>query len=357
MDENENKKEEIKEEKIEEKNSEVENNVQEESNTENSKSRFYKKFIWSVGKISKYPDMVEQGLKSAIKYFFIIIAIYGIILGIVETYLNIKLIDDVSQYLNTELPEFAYINNELTLENSDSIILDNSDFIKLFGFKAVVNTNLEKQDAINEYYELATENTPCVVILQNEYILITSDYVPEDEEIVDTENQEENNNQTEENQEESDSEANQESEEDPTGISTYLYTDFTTNNSLNEETEYNKQSLINYLESQNSGIVNYFVYFFIVYFGILTITFLFQIIIITLTAFVVSKVLKKNITFKDLFITTIYASTLAFTLYVIHSIVSYFTKFSIPYFYVIILVIAYLYVLFALDKMKPKENN
>ena len=334
----------------EEKNTDDEENEenQKEENLKNEENikpeKFYKKFWWSIAKINKYEEMTKEGLKSAIKYFLSLVAILAVVLAIFESYIQIQNVSEVISYLNNELPELKFANNELTSEEQDVVILDDSNFKTLFRATMVVNTHLEKQEAIDEYYTLATENNSCIVMLKDRYIAISSEYNPEDK---NTENESSESENTENNE-------TLENEENITGVTEYMYSDVSSQYIEDENKEYGKQDIINYLTG-NSSYINYLVVYFINYILILILTFVFEIIIISLIALIAGKVLKTDITFKETIINTIYATTLAFTLYVIYMLINYFTKISIPYFDIIDMIIAYVYMLFAIDKKRNKK--
>lgn len=55
----------------------------EEPKKEKLKINFFKKIWYSIGKVSKYDEMAELGVKKAIKYFLGVIAIVTIVLAIV----------------------------------------------------------------------------------------------------------------------------------------------------------------------------------------------------------------------------------------------------------------------------------
>ena len=71
----------------------------------------------------------------------------------------------------------------------------------------------------------------------------------------------------------------------------------------------------------------------------------------------VSRILKLDKTFKELCTMTIYAVTLSSIIYVIYLLFSYFTSFTIPYFYVIDILIVYVYIGLILNKRKLETGK
>lgn len=61
-----------------------------EENVKRKNINFFKKLMFSIGKISKYDEMSKEGLKSAIKYFLCLITLMAIILSIVSTCVQLQ---------------------------------------------------------------------------------------------------------------------------------------------------------------------------------------------------------------------------------------------------------------------------
>ena len=140
-----------------------------------------KRLWWSITNLKKYDEMMNLGLKKAIKYILTLIAIFSFILAIVFSYLQINIMNEFKQYINEKLPEFTISKGEedtykLDVESGDAIILEDEILKQIFGSNIVVNTNLDEKDAINEYYKLATDNKTCIIFIQNECIIISSKY-------------------------------------------------------------------------------------------------------------------------------------------------------------------------------------
>lgn len=284
------------------------------------KINFFKKIWWSITKVSKYEEMAKEGLGTAIKYFLILIFLLSIILAAVATYIQSTIIDDAMKYLDEILPELTFANNELNVETEEVIILDDEKFTTYFGYTVVINPYLERQQAIDEYYKLATGNRNCVVFLSNEVVNISVNYKETQTEI-------------------------------PEGVEVYSYTDHASKYLTDTSKEYKKQDIINVL-SESISYEYYFGGYLISYIIMLLVFYLLYIITIALSIFIVAKLLKINEKLKLIFIKTIYAITLSAILYVLYALISYFTKITIPYFDVIDIAVAYIYLGIIMAKQK-----
>ncbi len=283
------------------------------------KINFFKKIWWSITKINKYDELAGDGLGSAIRYFFILVLILSIILTIVATYIQSTVINDAMKYLDETLPEMTFANNELTVETDEVTILDDEKFATYFGYTVVINPYLEKQQAIDEYYKLAKGNRNCVVFLSNEVVNISSNY-----------------------------DANTESS---SGVESYSYKEHASKYLKDISKEYKKQDIINVL-NESISYEYYFGGYLISYIIMLLLFYVLYIVTIALSMFLVAKLLKIDEKLKVMFVKTIYAITLSAILYVLYALISYFTKITIPYFDVIDIAIAYIYLGIIIGKQK-----
>lgn len=291
---------------------------------ENVKINFLKKIWYSIARPSKYEDLRKQGVGKAIKYIFSIIAILSIILAIIASVLQIDIVKDAISYLDEKLPEVKFKENTLTLENEEAVILDDSKIIQYFGNVIVINPLLEKQDAINQYKDLATEKNSVIVFLKSEYVIISNKYNPE------SENEE--------------------------GIENKKYEDISKNFIKDMSYEYGKKDIIEYL-TERTSYTYYIAQYFVVYFGTITFLYFIYIILISTSLWLVTKLSKLKWTFKDSVMNTTYASTLSMMFYVLYMITSYFTNFRISFADIISIVVIFVYLYIIILKQKREEKN
>lgn len=293
---------------------------------EKMKNNFFKKLWYSITKPSKYDELRKLGVGKAIKYIFSIISILALILAIITTFLKINEVFDAISYLEGKLPDFTFKDNKLELDNADASILDDDRIINYLGNKIVINPLIEKNEAIDLYRDLATEKNKVLVFLNEEYILISNNYNPE------------NNNEE--------------------GIENKKYIDVTKNIIKDTNYEYSKKDAIEYLRKR-ATYTYYVAQYFVIYFIKLLLLYGIYIILISISIWLVTKILKFKWTYKESIMNTIYASTLSMIVYVIYIIISYFTNLMISIMDIIniFLIFAYIYLLMWKQRNKKNENK
>lgn len=289
-----------------------------------TKINFFKKVWYSITKISKYEDMRKEGLGKSIKYILTLTLWLAIVLAIFATILQISISNKAISYLDEKLPQMKFKDNVLSIEDGDATILNEDEFKEYFKNAVVINTLLEKQEAVNQYKDLATENNDVLVFLSDKYIVISNKYNPENE--------------------------NEE------GITTYNYSDISDKYIKDKSMEYTKTHLIEYLRNHSSATY-YFAQFWIIYLVMITFIYFIYIILISAGIWLATKLAKFKWTFKDSLMNTIYAATLSEIIYVTYMIVSYYAKFSISFMDVISLLLIFVYIFIILWKDKKKSER
>lgn len=298
---------------------------------EKIKINFFKKIWYSIAKPSKYKELRKLGLGKSLKYFFSIISILAIILATIATFIQIRVVNDAISYLNESIPDFKFKDNKLTLDNSEASILDDERIISYLGNKIVFNPLLNKNEAINEYKDLSTENNNVLVFLNEEYVLISNKY---------------------------DSEKNSEE-----GIENKKYTEISKNYIKDTNHEYTKKDVIEYLNKRNK-YTYYIAQYFIIYVAMISIIYGIYVTLISIFVWLITKLIskiKKNSdfkwTFKDNLINTLYASTLSLIIYVAYLIFSYFTHIKIVSIDIISLLLIFVYIYILLWKLTFNKEN
>ena len=276
------------------------------------KINFFKKVWYSITKINKYEEMRKEGVGKSIKYILTLTFCLAIILAIFATILQISISNKAISYLNEKLPQMKFKDNVLSIEGEDAVILNEDEFKEYFKNAVVINPLLEKQEAIDQYKDLATENSNVLVFLSDKYIVISNKYNP------DSENEE--------------------------GIITYNYSEISDKYIKDKSIEYTKTNLIEYIKNHSSATY-YFGQFVIVYLVMITFIYFIYIILISAGMWIATKLAKFKWSFKDSLMNTIYAATLSEIIYVAYMIISYYAKFSISFMDIISLVFIYLFIL------------
>lgn len=352
-----------------EKNENIESNEETVKN-ENTKTKigFFKKAFYSIAKVSKYDEMTEEGLGSAITYFFQLIAIMCLIIGLVAAYIQMQSIDETKSYLEGIIPELEVVDGKLSLEKEEVTILDEEESMKKTGSAVVVNPYLKSEEAIDEYYKLTTEEYNCIIFLGDEVVVIPAGYTVESDAKGDETSDAENNANTDadnateneeknatESKEESATESKEENSKEENSIVEYAYSDIIAQYGKDGTTNCSKGELISYLCGGSATYMFYVAVYFISYLIILLLFSIFYTLIISLSLFLIFKILKMSENYKTSVIITLYSSTLAMIVFVAYMLISYFTKFSIPYYNMIAMFIVYVY-LFLILTRKRKEQ-
>lgn len=287
-----------------------------------NKINFFKKIWYSIAKPSKYFELNKQDLAKTIRYFFAIVSILALILSIIVSLIQLNTVNEAINCLDEKLPEIKFKENVLSLENEDAIILDDKKILDYFTNPIVINTLLSKDEAVDQYKDIATKNNKVLVFLKEEFIIISDKYNPENEK---------------------------------EGIETHKYSEVSSNFIKDSNNEYSKKDILDYLK-QRVPFTYFLAQFFVIFF--ITISFLFftYIFLIATGLWIVTKGFKLKWTYKESLSNTIYASTLSIFAYVLYMITNYITKFKIPFIDIICIAIIFIYLYIILMKQK-KENK
>lgn len=287
-----------------------------------NKINFFKKIWYSIAKPSKYFELNKQDLAKTIRYFFAIVSILALILSIIVSLIQLNTVNEAINCLDEKLPEIKFKENVLSLENEDAIILDDKKILDYFTNPIVINTLLSKDEAVDQYKDIATKNNKVLVFLKEEFVIISDKYNPENEK---------------------------------EGIETHKYSEVSSNFIKDSKNEYSKKDILDYLK-QRVPFTYFLAQFFVIFF--ITISFLFftYIFLIATGLWIVTKGFKLKWTYKESLSNTIYASTLSIFAYVLYMITNYITKFKIPFIDIICIAIIFIYLYIILMKQK-KENK
>ncbi len=116
-----------------------------------NKINFFKKIYISLFKISKYNEMQQEGIKSALKYITEILLILGVIYSGILTYKVTANANKLKSYLSENLPELKYENKTLNVEADKRIVLDDNSVKVNFGGQIVIDTITNYDEIVEEY--------------------------------------------------------------------------------------------------------------------------------------------------------------------------------------------------------------
>ena len=267
-----------------------------------------KKFIYSIIKFEKYPEMAAQGVWSAIKYLMVIMAIFSIIVSAGTTYQTYSYVNKVVSYVETNLPEIQYKDGILEVKSEEKI----EDETQLG--KIIIDTNTEDENLINEYINSVSANENGILFLKDKVILKS---------MLSTEN------------------------------TTTDYKTLLQNYNI-EKTEFNKQDIISYVRSTEflQVYIAYFGTMFIYTFAIYLLSALIDALVLAALGYLTTLLLKMKIRFVAVYNMAIYGLTLPILLNAIYYIVNSITGFTIQYFQVMYISVAYIYLAAAIFMIK-----
>lgn len=273
------------------------------------KKGFFKKVWYSIDKIDKYSELAAEGLGKSLRYLVILVIILACISSVRMVYETTKTMNKLASNIDRIVPEVNYKDGKLNIK-SEEVIIDNQTELG----KVIIDTNVEDEETINKYIEDISGNENGIVILKEKVII----------------------------------------KEIKSKQSTINYSELfknTDNLQINS-----KQELINYIKNPNL-ILNlsfgYLISFFIAY----MISDLIYIVFISIFAYLATIILKLKIRYVAVFNMVIYGITLPTLLQMMYIIVNIFYSYTIPYFDLMYVSVATIYVMAAIFILKGELNK
>ena len=276
--------------------------------TEKNKNiNFFKKVWYSITNFEKYPDMAAEGVYKAVKYLVILTIVLSIFLTISSLIESKKMVTNLSQYIQDNIPDFSYQDGKVSMDIEQPILLDNIQYNGIDYI--IINPNLEDDTDKDNYKNENGKIGTTVYFFKNQIIL---------------ENKNENGEkQTQE----------------------YTYQDFIQSYTQENITQFNKDELVDYLTSEKMNL------FYIRYsMSIIIYLVLMNIIVglldsveLAVLGWITSITARIKMRFTAIFNMAIYSLTLSILLNYIYVIINYFTDFTIQYFSIAYITIAYIY--------------
>ena len=270
---------------------------------------FFKKVKYSIFNIEKYPEMAAEGVGKAVAYIAKLVVVLAIVLSIWTLYQTYQMINEGTNYLENEFPDFSYSDGTLTVDSEEAIVIENEQFGKI-----IVDTNTDSEETINQYLNQINEYGIGAVVLKDRAILKNITMI---------------------------------------GEVSYNYQE--SFNSMNL-TEFNKQDVVNYVQNGQintlyfSVFVSLFIYSFTMYF----INTLWYAIIIGIIGYFTMWILKMKMRYVAVFNMAVYALTLSTILNIIYLIVNMLFSFTIEYFSIMYVTVATIYLLAAIFILKTE---
>ena len=273
----------------------------------NKNINFFKKVWYSITKFEKYPDMAAEGVYKAIKYITILMIVLSIFLTISSLIESKKMVTDLSQYIQDNIPDFSYQDGKVSMDIEQPILLDNIQYNGIDYI--IINPNLENDTDKDNYKNENGKIGTTVYFFKNQIVL---------------ENKNENGEkQTQE----------------------YTYQDFIQSYTQENITQFNKEELVDYLTSEkmNSFYIRYAMSIIIYLVLMNIIVGLLDSVELAVLGWITSLTARIKMRFTAIFNMAIYSLTLSILLNCIYVIINYFTDFTIEYFSIAYITIAYVY--------------
>ena len=290
--------------------SEDKNNQVEEKKEEYKKQKgmgFFKKVKYSIFNIEKYPEMATEGTGKAISFVAKLVVILAVVLSVWTLYQTYQMVQEGTNYLENQFPDFSYQNGTLTVNSEDAIVIENDQFGKI-----IVDTNTDSEEAINQYLNQINEYGVGALVLKDRAVLKNITMI---------------------------------------GEISYNYKDSLDSMNL---TEFSKQDVVNYVQNGqiNSLYFSVFISLFIYSFAMYFINTLWYAIIIGIVGYFTMLLLKMKMRYVAVFNMAVYALTLSTILNIIYLIINILFNFTIEYFSIMYVTVATIYLLAAIFILK-----
>lgn len=267
---------------------------------------FVNNFISSIKDIERYPEMATKSFGKVIKYFIQLMVIFTLIITLSSLYGVSKNIKDAILYIKTEMPDFNYTDDILTVNSQEKIEIKPNDLIDLI----IIDTNEISQDIIDDYIKQIQSHDTGLIILKDKLIADIG-----------------------------------------RGIISYSYKDISNTYNISDM---NKESILNYFTGTN--LVMFYVGIFIMSFISLFIAHVMSvtidIIALALIGYATSLILRLRLKFIAIVKIVMYSLTLPILLNLLYIVEQNIFGFEIKYFEVMYIAISYIYIISAILMIK-----
>ena len=269
---------------------------------------FFKKIWYSITKFEQYPVMAAEGIKTATRYLLILITLVTVAAMGGSLLQTNKLMKDLAQYIQENIPEFSYNDGKLDMNTEEPIVIND---IQYEGIDRIVID--PTADTAEQKEKDKTENSMegiIVFLFKDEIVLVGKT-----------------------------------SESDKTAEQVYTYSNFIQSYTGTDIQSFNKTDFTNYLTSERM-IPFYTRYGLSIFIYLLIMNVIYALLDafeIAILGWITGLLAKIKIKFSALYSMAAYALTLPIFLNIIYIIINYFTTFSIKYFQVAYIAIAYIY--------------
>lgn len=269
---------------------------------------FFKRIFLSVKEFEQYVMLASENMSVAIKYLLKLMLIFVAVITCVFMYQFYTYFQKSTMYINENINEIQYANNELSIDKGDKkeIITDNSVIPYI-----LIDTDALEEEVLS-YNEKLGEYESGIIILKDK-IIYKNGLLSNSLE--------------------------------------YNYKDIMGKYNI---TEFNKQDVSNFITQANnfSTYASLFIAMFISLYIIYTFSTIVDVFMLAVLGFIVSRIAGMKMRFKATFNIGIYALTLPILLNIIYIIINNLTGFEVKYFSWMYTTISYIYVIVAILLIK-----
>lgn len=271
------------------------------------KKGFFKKLWYSITKFEQYPAMAMEGFKRALKYLIILTALVTIFVTLGSIIQMKILVEDLAKYIDENIPEFSYVDGNLTMEMEDSLIIEGIQEVGID--KIVINTLIETDEQKQQLEKENLVNGTNVFLFKDEIVLQAQ-----------TEN----------------SKAMRQS---------YTYSNFISSYADENTGNFEKTEFVQYLVSDKmyTFYLSYGTSIFLYMLFVNVMIALLDALEIAILGLVTATIGRIRMKFSAIYNMAIYSLTLPMILNILYIVINYFTDFTITYFQVGYITIAYIY--------------
>ena len=89
---------------------------------------FFKKIWYSITKFEQYPAMAAEGIKTSTRYLLILITLVTVAAMVGSLLQTNKLMKDLAQYIQENIPEFSYNDGKLEMNTEEPIVINDIQY-------------------------------------------------------------------------------------------------------------------------------------------------------------------------------------------------------------------------------------
>ena len=269
----------------------------------NKKTGFFKSFWYAITNFEKYKEFAFNNSLSVFKYAVILLLLFSIIIAFSLVVPIINAFNNSMDYFKNEFPDLTYSEGKLTVDSEEPIYLEDKNLDAV----VVVDTNATEEEKA-KYIEEQKVHARSILIFSDELVVKNA------------------------------------------ALTSYSISEYTQlDDSLGVDT-FNKQDILNNFTGDQAYKVYISIYLFVFVLILLTYTVMLfiDIVILSILAFIISKIYKVSLRYSNCIKISVYALTLPLLLQLIYVYVNTFTGFTIEYFAIMYDIISYIYVITAI---------